>query len=53
MDDFDIDALDNVDFDAMSDKVEAKQRAADEAAAKEAEELRKNANSCEGGACTI
>jgi len=53
MDDFDIDALDNVDFDAVSDKVAEKQKQADSQANKEAEALRENANICEGGACTI
>lgn len=53
MDDFDIDALDNVDFEATAQKVAAKQDEADQAAAKEMEALRENANVCESGSCTI
>lgn len=53
MDDFDLDALGDVDFEQIANNVESKSQEADAAANMEAEELRKNANVCEGGACTI
>lgn len=53
MDEFDIGALDNVDFDKVAENVESKTKEADDAASKEAVKLRENANVCEGGACTI
>ena len=53
MDDFDLDALDNMDFDAAEKSVEAGQAEKNKAEAKEMESLRKGANSCESGSCTI
>lgn len=52
MDDFDIDALDNIDFDELESETEAKQKAKDEQANADIENLREGAHDC-GDSCTI
>lgn len=53
MDDLDLGAFGDIDFDSIEKKVEADQVAHDDAANKEMIELRKGADSCEGGACKL
>jgi len=53
MDDFDLSAFDYMDFDAVEKSIELGQSEKDKAEAIEVESLRKNANSCESGACSI
>jgi hypothetical protein len=53
MDDFDLGALDNMDFDAAEKSAEASKSEKDKAEAIEMVSLRENANVCESGSCSI
>jgi hypothetical protein len=53
MDDFNLDALDSVDFDSVEKASAEKQKERDKQADAEIESLREGADSCEGGACIL
>lgn len=52
MSDFDMDAFDNLDFDAIEATVEKNQAEKDKQATQEIESMREGANDC-GDSCTI
>ncbi len=52
MEDFDMNALDNVDFDAVESNVESKALSADASASEAIESMRDGASDC-GDSCTI
>jgi len=53
MDDFDLGAFNNMDFDAVEKTVEANQAEKNKAETEEMVLLRENANFCEGDSCSI
>ncbi|MFT5715985.1 MAG: hypothetical protein ACI9T7_000158 [Oleiphilaceae bacterium] len=53
MDDFDLDAFNNMDFDAVEKTIEANQAEKDKSETEEMILLRENANFCPGGSCAI
>jgi hypothetical protein len=53
MEDFDIDALDNIDFDGLEKSNDERQAIKDAQDKKEIEALREGADECLGGGCAI
>lgn len=53
MDDFDLGAFDNMDFDAVAKTVEASQAEKEKVEAAEMELLRENSDICGSGSCAI